>query len=878
MKKTTHQKKHAQHSAHQKDAQTTQQEKQEQHAKAAAETCELPITGMSCASCSARIQKSLQGTPGVTEANVSILTNKAKITYDPKKLDQEQLKAVVRDTGYDVYEPKESKNESATKTAEFTVLGMGSTHCEGVVTKALQAVKGVKEVETNFANEYTNVTYDPTWTGEQALKKAIDDAGYEALLLTQEAGLEDTERAARERERKSLARKTLFAAIFTAPILYLSMVGLFSSTLIPLFLRPTTHPLAYALTLLTLSLPVIIVGRHFYTKGLPNLFKGRPNMDSLIGLGTAAAYSYGLYATGNILIGNNVAHYVNDLYFESAAVIITLILLGKYLEEVTKGRTSEAIKKLMGLAAKKATVIRNGKEHVIPIDQVRIGDQIIVKPGEKIPVDGTIIDGHSSIDESMITGESIPVEKQKGDLVIGATINKHGTFTFTAEKVGAETALAQIVKLVEEAQGSKAPIARLADKVAGVFVPVVIGIALVAAVGWFIAGALGVTLPGGSAFFALTTAITVLVIACPCALGLATPTAIMVGTGKGAQLGILFKNATSLEELHKTDTVVFDKTGTLTEGEPVVTDILPINGIDEKELLTLAASAEKGSEHALADAIVNAAVEKKLKLQKVSTFIAIPGHGIKATISKQHVLLGNAKLMREKRVAVGALLKESERLAREGKTPMFVAKKQELIGIVAVADVLKETSTKAIAQLHEKGVETVMITGDNEQTAKAIAKKTGIDTVLAEVLPNEKAAQVTKLQGSGKKVAMVGDGINDAPALAQADIGVAIGAGTDVAIESADVVLMKNDLLDVVTAMRLSGKTIGNIKQNLFWAFFYNAAGIPIAAGLLWPFFGLRLNPMIAAGAMSFSSISVLLNALRLKLFKNSTGIRKKKR
>jgi len=564
----------------------------QRHAETA--TCELPVTGMHCASCAATIERELRKDPGVKEANVSVLTNKARISYDVGKTDEGRLKAAVKKAGYDVYEEtgkKGTTNAGKAGLAEFTVLGMGSTHCEGVVTKALQAVKGVQEVETSYAKEYAKVTYDAATTNETALKEAIDGAGYEAVRIAPgRQALHDHERALREQERTVLFRKFLIAALFTAPILYLSMAELISGSLIPSFLQPATHPITYALTLLVFSLPVIVVGRHFYTKGLVNLVKGRPNMDSLIGLGTGAAYLYGLYATASILLGTVV--FVRELYFETASVIIVLILLGKYLEELTKGRTSEAIKRLMGLAPKSATVKRNGKELTLPVADVQMGDLVVVKPGERIPVDGIIVEGSSSVDESMLTGESIPVEKQQGDKVVGATINKHGSFTFRAEKVGNETALAQIIKLVEEAQTSRAPIARLADKAAGIFVPVVLAIALLALAAWLVAGfGFGVALPGGTTLFALTAAITVLVIACPCALGLATPTAIMVGTGKGAELGVLFKNATALEHLHKTTTIVFDKTGTLTEGKPVVTDIIPAKGMNEEELLTLAASA-----------------------------------------------------------------------------------------------------------------------------------------------------------------------------------------------------------------------------------------------------------------------------------------------
>lgn len=603
--------------------------------------------------------------------------------------------------------------------------------------------------------------------------------------------------------------------------------------------------------------PSIAVGYQFYTVGFKTLLKGSPNMDSLIGIGTGAAVLYGIYATIMIAAGHN--NYTMDLYFESAGVIITLILLGKYLESMSKGKTSDAIKKLMGLAPKNALVLQDGKEIILPIEEVEIGDIIIVKPGEKIPVDGTVIKGNTSVDESMLTGESIPVEKNIGDKVVGASINKHGLIQFEATRVGKDTALAQIIKLVEDAQGSKAPIARLADIIAGYFVPVVIVIAILAGLAWFISGQ--------SVVFSLTIFIAVLVIACPCALGLATPTAIMVGTGQGAEYGVLIKGGQPLETAHKIETIVFDKTGTITEGKPVVTDIIETNEWNSEDILRLAASAEKGSEHPLGEAIVSKAKELNLKLEEIDDFSAIPGHGIKAAISGKQVWLGNLQLINNEGID-NTLLSESERLADEGKTPMYVAVDGILSGIIAVADTTKPNSKKAIDKLHELGVKVAMITGDNERTARAIAKEVGIDLVLADVLPKDKANEVKKLQEQGKIVAMVGDGVNDAPALAQADVGIAIGSGTDVAIESADIVLMKSDLLDVVTALQLSKKTIRNIKQNLFWAFAYNTAGIPIAAGLLYVFGGPKLNPMIAGAAMAFSSVSVVTNALRLRKFK----------
>jgi Cu+-exporting ATPase len=628
---------------------------------------------------------------------------------------------------------------------------------------------------------------------------------------------------------------------------------------LPKFIDPMINPGTFAIGQLILTIPVVIAGYRYYIVGFKTLFKGSPNMDSLIAIGTSAAVIYGIYAIIKILQGDTA--YAMELYFESAAVILTLITLGKYFETVSKGKTSEAIKKLMGLAPKTATIIRNDHETEIPIDEVEVGDIIVVRPGEKMPVDGIVVKGTTSVDESMLTGESIPVEKNTGDNIIGASINKNGSIQYRATKVGKDMALAQIIKLVEDAQGSKAPIAKLADVISGYFVPIVIALAVLAGLGWFIIG-------GESATFALTIFISVLVIACPCALGLATPTAIMVGTGKGAEHGVLIKSGEALEVAHRIDTLVFDKTGTITEGKPRVTDIYTVEGITKEMLLVLSASAEKGSEHPLGEAIVNYANEKGLTTKQALDFKAIPGHGIEVTIDGMHVLLGNRKLMADRDVSLNKLEEVSDRLANEGKTPMYIAIDNNIAGIIAVADTVKDTSKKAIENLHKMGIKVAMITGDNRRTADAIAKQVGIDRVLSEVLPEDKANEIQKLQSEGNKVAMVGDGINDAPALARADIGIAIGSGTDVAMESADIVLMRSDLMDVVTSIQLSRSTIRNIKENLFWAFAYNTIGIPIAMGILHIFGGPLLNPMIAGAAMSLSSVSVVTNALRLKRFK----------
>jgi Cu+-exporting ATPase len=824
----------------------------------------LRIGGMSCASCAQTIEKNLKKTKGVLKASVNFASQKALVDYDTASVSPEEIEKVIKDSGYEVIKA------SGEKTVEFKVIGMGSDHCAGVVKKAVEKLEGVKEVETSFPNSYAQVSYDESKLSTRQIIRAISAAGYKPELI--EAGEEaaDVEKEARKREIRTLKKKLILAIIFAFPILYVAMAGIISKSLLPGFLRPDNFPVSFALFQVILSIPVIIVGWNFYRIGFPNLFKGTPNMDSLIALGTAAAYLYSFYAAALVTLGRDPkGEYVHSLYFETAAVIIALILVGKFLEALSKGKTSEAIKKLMGLAPKTAIIEVDGVEEEVPISEVQVGDIVIVKPGEKIPVDGEVVAGRTSVDESMLTGESMPVEKNPGAKVTGAALNKTGSIKFRAERVGKDTALAQIVRLVEEAQGSKAPIARLADIIAGYFTWGVIAIAFVTAIIWSLAGAVfGVTLIEGTFLFTLTVVISVLIIACPCALGLATPTAIMVGTGKGAENGILIRNAEALELFRKIDFVVFDKTGTLTEGKPRVTDIITFNDSKEDEVLRLAASGEKKSEHPLAEAIVNEAGKRKLELSEVSNFNAIPGHGIEIILNQTKVFLGNQKLMDDKGVALKTAQEDAARLANEGKTPMFIAQDQTLLGIIAVADVLKENSKKAVEELHKLKIKVAMLTGDNKRTAQAIARTVGIDRVVAEVLPQDKSREVKNLQEEGHNVAMVGDGINDAPALMQSDVGVAIGAGTDVAMESAQVVLMKSDLLDVVKAYKLSTATLRNIKQNLFWAFGYNITGIPIAAGVLYPFFGFLLSPVIAAAAMAFSSISVVTNALRLKKIK----------
>jgi Cu+-exporting ATPase len=816
-------------------------------------TEQIKISGMTCAACAKAIERGVGKLEGISEANVNYATEKLIVKYEDQ-LDKDLVYKTIEKLGYGVIEEA--------KEVSIPVSGMTCAACAKAIERAVGKLEGVNQVSVNYATEKTLVKYNSEVTRLSEIKQAIVKAGYKPLEIDQTTSVDD-ENARKNHEVKILWTKFLVSASFTIPLLYIAM-GSMIGLPVPKIISMDDNPVNFIGIQLLLALPVLIAGYRFFTVGFRNLFKRTPNMDSLIALGTSAAFLYGLYAFYKVIYGtmSERMDFVKQLYFESAAVIITLILLGKYLEMLAKGKTSAAIKKLMGLAPKTAIIIQDGKEIEIPIEEVEVGDIIVVKPGQKIPVDGEVVKGNTAIDESMLTGESIPVDKKIGDKVFGASINKTGLIQFKATKVGKDTALAQIIKLVEEAQGTKAPIAKLADKISGYFVPVVLLIALLAGITWF--------LVGKDIEFALQIFISILVIACPCALGLATPTAIMVGTGKGAENGVLIKGGEALETAHKIQTIVFDKTGTITEGRPEVTEIVVANNMSENELLVIAASAEKGSEHPLGEAIIRRAEERNLILKEMTSFNAVPGHGIEVVIDHMDISLGNKKFMMTKEVNISNLESESDRLATLGYTPMYVANGNEILGIIAVADVVKENSYKAIEALHRMGIEVAMITGDNKRTAEAIAKTVGIDRILAEVLPQDKANEVKKLQAEGKVVAMVGDGINDAPALAQANVGIAIGSGTDVAMESADIVLMKSDLLDVVTAIKLSKATLRNIKQNLFWAFFYNIIGIPIAAGILYAFGGPKLNPMIAALAMAFSSVSVLLNALRLRKFKNN--------
>ena len=783
----------------------------------------IDVVGMTCAACSARVEKALNKQDGIINATVNLLQQKATIEYDKEKIDPDQIVQTIEKTGYQVPLTKRT----------LLVEGMTCAACSTRVEKVLNKIEGVTKANVNLSTNKAIVEFSSGAVEDETLINAVEKAGYKAEM-EMERDI-DREKELREKEIKSLKSSFIISAILSIPLfsaMFFHMAGV-------------DNILTNGYFQLLLATPVqFIIGYRFYKGAFNSLRGGGANMDVLVSMGTSAAYFYSLY---NLLTG------VHEYYFEASAVIITLILLGKTFEAVAKGKTSEAIKELMGLQPKTARVIREGVEMGIPIEKVEIGDTIVVRPGERIPVDGIILEGNSSIDESMITGESIPIDKSQGDEVIGATINKFGSFKFEATKIGKDTVLSQIIKLVEDAQGSKAPVQRLADRISGIFVPVVVVIALVTFLGFY--------LVGGSFNTGLINAVAVLVIACPCALGLATPTAIMVGTGKGAENGILIKSGEHLERAHKMETIVLDKTGTITKGEPEVTDIISFKSLDKDELLRIAATVEKSSEHPLGQAIVRKGEEELLMITEAEDFAAIPGKGLKAIFEGKTIYIGNRKLMKEGGISIEIGEEELLRLESEGKTAMLVAIDGNLAGIIAVADQIKENSKKAIAGLKDMGLEVYMITGDNERTAKAIAKQVGIYNVLAEVLPENKAEVVEKIKKEGKLVGMVGDGINDAPALAASDIGFAIGTGTDVAMEAADITLMRGDLTGIVTAIRLSHRTMKTIKQNLFWAFFYNSIGIPFAAlGFL--------NPMIAGAAMAFSSVSVVTNSLRLKKFK----------
>jgi len=743
--------------------------------------------------------------------------------------------------------------------SDLLIEGMSCAACSAAVERAVNKLDGIQTAQVNLTTNLGSFTYNPSILKLSRIKEAITDAGYTPKAI-EGSKTRDEEQERRNKEVRVMRIRLLIAAVFSAPILYIAMSHMFSQLMLPLpgFMSSHDFPLVFALIQLALTIPVILAGSRFYTRGMKTLLKGAPNMDTLVAIGTGTAFLYSVFATVKIYLGD--FSFAQSLYFESAAVVITLVMLGKYLEAVSKGKTSEAIKKLMKLKPSTAVIEKDGTEMEVLLEEVMVGDIVIVRPGSVFPVDGVVTEGATTVDESMLTGESLPVEKQTASEVTGGSINGEGMVKCRAVRVGEDTSLSKIIKLVEDAQGKKAPIAKLADIVSGYFVPIVLVIALAAAAAW--------ALSGKDFNFVLTIFVSILVIACPCALGLATPTAIMVGTGKGAELGILIKGGEALETTHKINTVVLDKTGTITEGKPRLTDIRTYNGMSENEALRLCASAEKGSEHPVARSIVEGAAARGIELLRTENFHAVPGRGIDAWVSGKRVLAGNAKLMAENGVDTGLADADAEEFALSGRTLMYLAVENQLAGLMAAADTVKKSSREAIARLMGMGIDVYMITGDNKNTAAAIAQEVGIQHVLSEVLPQDKALEVKRLQDSGRKVAMVGDGINDAPALVQADVGMAIGTGTDVAVESADVVLMRGDLNEVPSAIALSRATIRNIKQNLFWAFIYNLIGIPFAAGVVFLFGGPLLSPIIAGAAMACSSVSVVSNALRLKRFK----------
>ncbi len=818
---------------------------------------EYAVQGLSCASCAHAVEVALQAVTGVKSAQVNLATEKVSLETEGS-VSPLDLQAAVQAAGYDLVLPQVTQN--------FALTGMSCASCAANIESAVSSLPEVSAASVNLATEVLSVTYQPGAINEEIICQTVAEAGYQAQVLADQAGAsqaqiqQEADQAAQAKasHQAALWRRFWLSAIFALPLLCLAMAEMVGLTL-PTWLSHRGDGQLFVSLQLALTLPILWLGRSFFLNGFKHLVKGHPNMDSLVALGTSAAVAYSLYSSIQVWLGDH--HAAMSLYYESAGVILTLVTLGKYFEARSKGQTSAAIQALIKLAPQEAQVLREGQEVTLPLDQVQVGDLVRVRPGQKIPVDGRVVEGQSWVDESMLTGESLPVAKKVGDQVVGASLNQQGSLIVETNKVGQDTTLAQIIHLVQAAQGSKAPIAQLADRVAAVFVPVVMALALVAGLAWYLIG-------GQSWAFALTISIAVLVIACPCALGLATPTAIMVGTGKGAEQGILIKSGTALEMAHQVNAVVLDKTGTLTQGQPQVTDVLPLTGWTPDQLLALAAAAEVNSEHPLGQAIVAGARERELALPEVTDFQSLTGFGIQVRVDQVTYYLGNRRLMQEQGLDLDQADDQAAALAAGGKTPIYVGTREELLGLIAVADPLKETSPEAVRRLKAMGLQVIMLTGDNAKTAQALAAEAGIDQVISDVLPADKAQVVADLQAKGLKVAMVGDGINDAPALAQADVGLAIGRGTDVAIESADMVLMGSDLTSVATAIKLSQATIRNIKENLFWAFAYNVLGIPVAMGVLHLFGGPLLNPMLAGAAMSFSSVSVIVNALRLRRFK----------
>ncbi|WP_139193854.1 heavy metal translocating P-type ATPase [Anaerobacillus alkalidiazotrophicus] len=816
------------------------------------ETVEFTVRGMSCASCVNRVEKAIKKIEGIDSVSVNLATNQAQVKYDPAQVKNGQIVEAINKLGF---EASVKSDEKRPIKFLYSVKGMSCASCVGRVEKVLSKVEGVEKVTVNLASHQAQVEVTNKNFPSERIIDAITKLGYDAALLDEVK--EESADDEHEKESNKLKKDFTFSAVVTSIVLIGSIPHMMEGwgAWVPLWL---SSPI---LLLLLTSYVQLVPGWRFYRNSYKILKNKSADMNVLVAMGTTSAW---VYSGAMTLFPEQLSSmgFPYQLYYDVTTVITTLILLGRYFEAKAKGKTSTAIKKLMNLQAKTAKVIRDNQELELPIEEVLVGDLIIVKPGERVPVDGVVVKGKSSVDESMLTGESIPVEKTVGDEVIGATINKSGSFTFRATKVGKETALAQIIRMVNEAQGSKAPIQRIVDVISAYFVPAVLILATISAIVWYFIG------PEPALIFSLTTFIAVLIIACPCALGLATPTAIMVGTEKGAENGVLIKDAASLEKAHKTKTVVLDKTGTITEGKPKVTDLIVTSTITKEELLTITASVETASEHPLGEAIVQEAKERKLPLVEPEEFQAIVGHGIEATVEGKKVFVGNLKLMKEKSIELNGSIKFAEKLAGEGKTPMYVAMEDTCIGVVAVSDPVKKDSVKAIEEMKKMGLEVVMITGDHYKTAQAIARETGVDRFIAEVLPEDKAKEVKLLQEEGKVVAMVGDGINDAPALAQADVGIAIGTGTDIAMETANITLMRGDIMSVVTALKLSKATMRMIWQNLGWAFGYNIVLIPVAAGMLYPLFGILLNPMLAGAAMAFSSVSVVLNTLRLRKFK----------
>lgn len=802
------------------------------------------IKGMSCASCANSLEKKMQNQKDIIEASVNFATEKLTITYNDS-LNIENLYKEIKEIGFEPIDEQTSQ----IKEIMIKIGGISCASCVAKIEKEMTKKNGIETINVNLATESAKITYNDK-IRLSGITKEIEKLGF--TIIDEQDNISDN----KNKELSVMFKKVILSLIFGIPLLYISMIPMIKGleTFIPNIINMTENPKNYAIIQLILTIPIMLIGYKFYLNGFRLLFKASPNMDTLIAISTTSAFIYSCYSTINLFKGD--MHSVHSLYYETVGVIIVLILIGKYLEAISKGKTSEAIKKLIELAPKYAIIMSDGNEVKIPIDEVIVGDIICIKPGERLPVDGEVIDGETYIDEAMLTGESMPISKQKGNEVFAGSINKNGFIKFKATKVSGDTVLASIIKLVEDAQGSKAPIAKIADIISGYFVPVVCVIALISSIVWYVYNR--------DLEFAIRIFVSVLVIACPCALGLATPTAIMVGTGKGAENGILIKSGEALEMAYKINTVVLDKTGTITEGKPVVTDII-CKDIEQSELLKIVASIEKGSEHPLGEAIVKKALEENIPLYDIEKFEAKTGLGIDGIINGKKVLVGNIKLLNENNVSINNMEVKADELANAGKTPMYIAINNKMAGIIAVSDIIKKHSKEAIRELYNMGIEVYMITGDNKKTATAIATEVGIKNVFAETLPEDKVMHIQTLQSENKRVAMVGDGINDAPALMKADVGMAIGTGTDIAIESADIVIIQNNLKGISNSIKLSKKTILNVKQNLFWAFAYNILGIPVACGVLYIFGGPLLNPMIGAVAMSLSSVSVLLNALRLK-------------